>query len=331
MRVLVTGAAGFIGARVAGRLLDRGETVIGLDSLNDYYPVALKHARLAGLQGRAGFNFEHRDLSDGEASAAWIADLAPDAIVHLAAQAGVRASAERPFDFIRSNLMGHAAVLEAARTLTGRGGLRHLVYASSSSVYGDRPETGQAGGAFRETDAVDRPASLYAASKRADELMSEVYASAYGVRSTGLRFFTVYGPMGRPDMAYWRFAEAMLKGVPIVAYGQGLLKRDFTYVDDIVAGVLAVLDHPADAPIHRLYNIGNNRPATVLDLIAALERALGVTARVELADKPSFDVQTTFADVEAMRADFGWAPTTALDNGIARFGAWFKEWAAQDR
>lgn len=321
MRVLVTGAAGFIGAATATRLLARGDQVIGLDSLNDYYPVALKEHRLEPLLAHPGFQFLKLDLADAEPVRDAIVGLAPDLIIHLAAQAGVRASAERPFDYVRSNLVGHMTVLEAARHLPH---LRHLVYASSSSVYGNRSD-----GAFSEADRVDAPQSLYAATKRADELISGVYCEAYGLAATGLRFFTVYGPMGRPDMAYWTFAEQMLRGEPVTAYEAGRLKRDFTFIDDIVTGILAVADHPATPGKHRVYNIGNNNPEPVSALIAALEQALGVTARVIDRPRPSYDVETTFADISAMQADFGWRPTTKLEAGIAAFASWLRVW--QDR
>jgi UDP-glucuronate 4-epimerase len=320
MKVLVTGAAGFIGAATSARLLDQGHQVVGVDNLNSYYPVKLKHARLAGLLSRPGFEFAELDLAASEPVVETIAGLRPDLIIHLAAQAGVRASAERPFDYVRSNLVGHMTILEAARQLPD---LIQLVYASSSSVYGNRSD-----GAFSETDRVDAPQSLYAATKRADELMSHVYCDAYGLRATGLRFFTVYGPMGRPDMAYWTFAERILKGLPVTAYEGGQLKRDFTFVDDIVSGILAVAASPGPAGQHRVYNIGNNQPETVAHLIACLEASLGVRAVVHDAPKPSYDVDITYANVAAMQADFGWQPTTPLSVGIDRFAAWFKGWAA---
>lgn len=322
MRVLVTGAAGFIGAATATRLLARGDTVIGLDSINDYYPTGLKRQRLAPLLAHPAFSFQQLDLGEAEPVRDAIVDLAPDLIIHLAAQAGVRASAERPFDYVRSNLVGHMTVLEAARRLPQ---LRQLVYASSSSVYGNRTD-----GAFSEADRVDAPQSLYAATKRADELMSSVYCDAYGLAATGLRFFTVYGPMGRPDMAYWTFAEKMLRGEPIVAYDGGRLKRDFTFVDDIVAGILAVADAPGPAGQHRVYNIGNNQPEQVSALITALEAALEVRAEVIDLPKPSYDVETTYADISAMQTDFGWRPTTSLTDGIAAFGRWFRAWPGYD-
>jgi UDP-glucuronate 4-epimerase len=318
MKVLVTGAAGFIGAATSASLLEAGHEVVGLDSLNTYYPVALKRARLGKLSGREGFSFLERDLADGEPLVAELAALQPDLIIHLAAQAGVRASSERPFDYVRANLMGHMTILEAARRLPH---LRHLVYASSSSVYGNRT-----GGAFRETDRVDEPQSLYAATKRADELMSAVYCEAYGLTATGLRFFTVYGPMGRPDMAYWTFAEAILAGQPVTVFDGGQLRRDFTYIDDIVSGILAVAQAPVARGGHRVYNIGNHRPETVAHLVDCLEAALGVTAIRRDAPKPSYDVDLTYADIARMQADFGWSPTTPLATGIGHFASWFKEW-----
>ncbi len=318
MRVVVTGAAGFIGSVCAAMLLDRGDEVLGLDSINDYYTPALKHHRLVGLEGRERFSFLKLDLADVEMATATIVDWQPDVIIHLAAQAGVRASSERPFDYVNSNLVGHMVVLEATRQLPH---LRQLVYASSSSVYGNRSE-----GPFKETDRVDAPQSLYAATKRADELLTGVYCEAYRLPATGLRFFTVYGPRGRPDMAYWTFAQSMLDGIPITAFDGGRLKRDFTFVDDIVSGILTVVDNPPLSGEHRIYNLGNNEPQTVLALIAALEVSLGVKAIVIDAPKPSYDVETTFANVDAMERDFGWKPTTSLSVGIAAFATWFLKW-----
>lgn len=318
MKIVVTGAAGFIGAAVARALLDRGDDVVGIDSINAYYSRDLKQARLASLTANPRFVFFQQDLSDIAPSLALIAQVGPDVIIHLAAQAGVRASAEVPFDYVRSNLIGHMTILEAARALPQ---LQQLVYASSSSVYGNR-----AGGKFSENDRVDEPTSLYAATKRADELMSHVYANSYGTPATGLRFFTVYGPAGRPDMAYWMFAEKILAGQPITVYGDGQLQRDFTYIDDIVAGILAVVDKPAIKNQHRIYNIGNNNPETVLALVEALEAALGKVAIVHMAEKPSYDVDMTAANIGAMQRDFGWEPVTSLKDGIQNFGDWFKVW-----
>ena len=323
MRVLVTGVAGFIGAAVARALLDRGDTVVGIDSLNAYYSLALKKSRLMALTAMSQFDFFQQDLSDVEPSLRLIDKLQPDIIIHLAAQAGVRASAEVPFDYVKSNLIGHMTILEAARHLPH---LKQLVYASSSSVYGNRSD-----GAFRETDRVDAPTSLYAATKRADELMSQVYSQSYDIAATGLRFFTVYGPAGRPDMAYWIFAEQILAGAPITIYENGTLQRDFTYIDDIVSGVLAVTDKPPQAGQHRLYNIGNNKPETVQSLVKALEIGLGKSARLLTAPKPSFDVDVTAANIDAMTADFGWRPTTSLNQGIKAFSDWFIGWHTENR
>jgi UDP-glucuronate 4-epimerase len=318
VRILVTGVAGFIGAGVARALLDRGDEVVGIDSVNSYYSVALKQARLAKLHEDPRFTFHQIDLAEVSSSLGLIARIAPDIIVHLAAQAGVRASAEVPFDYVRSNLIAHMTILEAARALPD---LQQLVYASSSSVYGNRSD-----GNFLETDRVDEPTSLYAATKRADELMTQVYAASYGIASTGLRFFTVYGPMGRPDMAYWMFAEKILAGEPITIYDDGRLQRDFTFIDDIVSGILAVSINPPAKGQHRIYNIGNNKPETVSALVAALEAALGTKAIVHTAPKPAYDVDRTAANIDAMSHDFGWVPTTSLNQGIEKFGTWFKGW-----
>lgn len=316
MTTLVTGAAGFIGFHTTRALLDRGEDVLGIDSLNAYYDPALKAARLK-LLAHPRFRFERIDIADRDAVAA-LAEPGLDAIVHLAAQAGVRHSMTAPFDYAASNLVGHLAILELARALPR---LRHLVYASSSSVYGGNAPP------FAETDRVDTPLSLYAATKRADEMMSHAYAHLYGIPQTGLRFFTVYGPWGRPDMAYFSFAEAIVEGRPITVYDGGRLKRDFTYIDDIVAGVLGCLDRPpAGAPPIRLMNIGNNRSETVADLVALLEQGLGRRAVLVDAPRPAADVVETRADVGAIAALTGFAPSTPLAAGIARFVAWFRLW-----
>ena len=320
MKVLVTGCAGFIGYHVAEALLARGETVVGLDSLNDYYDVRLKRARLERLRASVGFEFHHLDVSDKAAVGDLVAehgDLA--GIVHLAAQAGVRHSLVDPYAYVQANVMGHLVVLEAARRLPG---LRHLVYASTSSVYGSNTEM-----PFRETDRVDSPVSLYAATKRADELMSHAYAHLFGLPQTGLRFFTVYGPWGRPDMAYFSFAEAIMAGEPITLYQGGLLRRDFTYIDDIVAGILGSLDRPpADATVPRLLNIGNHRVEEVCELVRLLEAALDRKAIIRSAPRPSVDVEATFASVDAIGALTGYVPSTPLSVGIPRFVTWFRQW-----
>ncbi len=320
MAILLTGAAGFIGYHVAEALLARGEPVIGVDSLNDYYDTRLKQARLDRLRPHTGFAFHRLDVSDRNAVGDLIRDNKEiDSIVHLAAQAGVRHSLVDPYAYVQANVMGHLVILEVARRIER---LRHLVYASSSSVYGANQTL-----PFAETDRVDTPGSLYAASKRADELMSHAYGHLFGLKQTGLRFFTVYGPWGRPDMAYYSFAKAIVAGEPITLYEGGTLRRDFTYIDDIVAGVLGVLDRPPDgAPPVRVLNIGNNRSELVSTLVAELEQALGRTAVVRAAPRPPADVAETFAAIDAIGALTGFAPSTPLHAGIPRFVAWFRAW-----
>ncbi|WP_421989712.1 NAD-dependent epimerase/dehydratase family protein [Roseococcus sp.] len=321
-QVLVTGAAGFIGAHVAQALLARGERVIGLDNINPYYDPKLKEARLAALTGKAApsaFEFHRLDLADSEnVLALMAAHPGIDRVVHLGAQAGVRWSLEAPFAYTAANVTGHLSILEGVRRSEGRIG--HTVYASTSSVYGSRHD----GQPFRETDRAERPASLYAATKLAGEMMSKSYSDLYGLAQTGLRFFTVYGPWGRPDMAYWLFTDAMLKGRPIQLFNEGRMMRDFTYVDDIVTGILAALDHAPAAGTHRTYNIGNSRPEALLDMVAILEEALGVKAERVLKPMQPGDVPGTFADVSAMKRDFGWAPTTDLRTGLGRFVDWWR-------
>ncbi len=319
--VLVTGAAGFIGAHLCQALLARGDQVIGLDNLNAYYDPALKQARLSALTGQAApgaFAFHRIDLADSDAILALMrTERGIDRVAHLGAQAGVRWSLEAPFAYAAANVTGTLSILEGVRRAEGR--IRHTVYASTSSVYGSRTD-----GPFRESDAADRPASLYAATKLGAEMMAKSYADLYALNLTGLRFFTVYGPWGRPDMAYWLFTEAMLKGRPIALFNQGDMRRDFTYIDDIVAGVVAALDHPPAAPAHRLYNIGNSHPEQLLDMVSMLEELLGVQAIRVLKPMQPGDVPATFADVSAMRRDFGWAPTTDLHTGLGRFVAWWR-------
>ena len=324
MAILVTGAAGFVGYHVAEALLARGEQVIGVDVLNDYYDPRLKQARLDRLLPHPGFAFHRLDISDRNAVDDLICENKEiDRVIHLAAQAGVRHSLVDPYAYVQANVMGHLVILEAARRIDR---LRHLVYASSSSVYG----TNQAL-PFAEADRVDTPVSLYAATKRSDELMSYAYGHLFGLKQTGLRFFTVYGPWGRPDMAYYSFAKAIVAGQPITLYENGALRRDFTYIDDIVAGVLGVLDRPPDrgadgAPPTRVLNIGNHRSETVSTLIAELEQALGRNAVVRSAPRPPADVEETFASIEAIRALTGFTPATSLHEGIPRFVAWFRDW-----
>jgi UDP-glucuronate 4-epimerase len=320
MSVLVTGAAGFIGYHVAETLLARGEAVIGLDDLNPYYDVRLKEARLDRLRAKTNFVFYRLDIAEHSAVAP-IVERHEDIteIVHLAAQAGVRHSLVDPYSYVRSNVMGHLVMLEAARRMPG---LRHFIYASSSSVYGANQEL-----PFREVDKVDSPVSLYAATKRSDELMSYAYAHLFGLRQTGLRFFTVYGPWGRPDMAYFSFARAIVAGEPITLYDNGLLKRDFTYIDDIVAGVIGCLTRPPDKGVPaRVLNIGNHQSEEVREMLALLEQSLGRAAVIRSVPRPPMDVEETYADVEAIEALTGFHPSTALAEGIPRFVDWFRAW-----
>ncbi len=315
MTILLTGAAGFIGYHTARALLDRGEQVIGVDRVDDYYDVGLKQARLDRLAGPQ-FSFVRADVSDREAMLGMAsADITH--VVHLAAQAGVRFSMIDPYAYVLSNVMGQVVMLELARTLPS---LRHFVYASSSSVYGlnrDLP--------FSEAARVDRPSSLYAATKRSGELISHSYGHLYGVPQTGLRFFTVYGPWGRPDMAYYGFARAISRGEPITVYDGGRPKRDFTYIDDIVAGVVGVIDRPpVSGETPRLLNIGNHRSESVNRLVSLLEEALGRKAIIEDVARPAADVEETWADVSAIGALTGFSPATPLEVGIPRFASWFR-------
>ena len=317
MTILVTGAAGFIGAHLVKALLARGEHVVGIDNLNDYYPVTLKHARLDTLIGNhPAFNFVAGDLADQAALDAAVAGRSVSRIVHLGAQAGVRYSIENPRAYAHSNLVGQLEILELARTLK----VRHLVYASSSSVYGSNAKL-----PFAVGDTVDHPVSLYAATKRADELMSDAYAHLFTIPQTGLRFFTVYGPWGRPDMAPWLFTEAILRGQPIRLFNGGRMKRDFTYIDDIVAGVLAALDRPpAGTRPHFIYNLGNDRAEELTHFVQIIEAATGRRAIVEEALLPPGDVIATHADIDRTRHNLEWSPTTTLDDGLPRFVDWFR-------
>ena len=330
--ILVTGVAGFIGGAVAEQLLARGEQVIGLDNLNAYYDPALKRARLERLEGLAppgAFRFHRLDLVDTEAVAALFDAERPARVLHLAAQAGVRHSIDNPSLYIQSNLVGFGSILEACR----HGGVEHLVYASSSSIYGGNRHM-----PFSEQDPVNHPVSLYAATKKANELMAHTYSHLYGLPATGLRFFTVYGPRGRPDMAPMLFARAILAGEPIRVFNHGRMERDFTYIDDIVEGVIRCLDKPATAdpgfdPLHpdpataaaphRLFNIGNAQPVPLLQFIALLEQALGRPAIRDLQPMQPGDVPATAADTTALAAWVGFRPSTPIEVGIARFAAWF--------
>ena len=317
-QILVTGAAGFIGSHVAARLLDSGHTVVGLDNLNDYYDPALKEARLARLSGRNGFSFERVGLEDRDEMARVFAAGRFEVVVHLGAQAGVRYSLTNPHAYVDSNLTGFVNVLEGCR----HHGIEHLLYASSSSVYGDNEKL-----PFSEQDNVDHPVSLYAATKKANELMAHTYAHLYALPVTGLRFFTVYGPWGRPDMAAFLFTKAILSGQPIQVFNRGDMRRDFTYIDDIVEGIVRLVDHePTGKPPYALYNIGNNHPVQLLDFIATLEGLLGIEAKKELLPMQPGDVAATYADIDALSAEVGFAPSTPLRDGLAHFVAWYREY-----
>ncbi|KQO52854.1 NAD-dependent epimerase/dehydratase family protein [Sphingomonas sp. Leaf257] len=318
--ILVTGVAGFIGHATAHRLLARGETVIGIDNLNDYYEPALKQARLASLQGVPGFSFHAMDVADAGAVAALLREHGADRVVHLAAQAGVRHSIDHPFAYERSNIGGQLAVLEACRHQPG---FVHLVYASSSSVYGDKPMGGQG---FSEDEPSVSPVSLYAATKRSCELMSQSYAALYGFPQTGLRFFTVYGPWGRPDMAYFSFTRKILNGEPIEIFGEGRMARDFTYIADIVDGIVGALDHPPERGSHRILNIGDSQPVGLMDMISTLERTLGRDAIKIMKPMQPGDVTATYADVSKLNALTGYAPKVALAEGLERFVAWYRDY-----
>jgi UDP-glucuronate 4-epimerase len=318
--ILVTGVAGFIGHATAHRLLARGERVIGIDNLNDYYDPALKRARLAGLEGAEGFSFRTMDVADAARVASLMRDHGVTQVVHLAAQAGVRHSIEQPFAYERSNVGGHLAVLEACRHQPG---FVHLVYASSSSVYGDKPMGGQG---FSEDEPSVSPVSLYAATKRACELMSQSYATLYRFPQTGLRFFTVYGPWGRPDMAYFSFTRKILGGEPIEIFGEGRMARDFTYIDDIVDGIVGALDHPPERGGHRILNIGDSQPVGLMDMIATLERALGREAIKIMKPMQPGDVTATYADVSKLNALTGYAPQVNIAEGLKRFVAWYRDY-----
>ena len=329
MTTLVTGAAGFIGYHVARRLMERGDRVLGIDSLNDYYSVQLKRDRLA-LQARDFgelFRFRQIDFADNVALRDALAGEDIERIVHLGAQAGVRYSIENPHAYVQSNLVGHLNMMEIARHRK----LAHFVYASSSSVYGGNEVL-----PFRVEDRVDHPLSLYAATKKSDELMSETYANLYRLPQTGLRFFTVYGPWGRPDMAMWLFTKAIFEGRPIQVFGEGNMRRDFTYIDDIVTGVVASLDTPpaddgSEKPggsrgPHRVYNIGNNRSEELGRMIELIEKACGKTAEKKLMPMQPGDVRDTFADISAIKRDLGFEPTTSIDEGIPRFVDWYRRY-----
>ena len=331
LKLLVTGSAGFIGSALSLRLLERGDEVVGIDNHNDYYDPSLKEARLARHALHPRYTHFRIDLADRTSIERVFADHRPARVVHLAAQAGVRYSIENPLTYVQSNLVGFAHVLEGCR----HNAVEHLVYASSSSVYGANTKM-----PFSVHDNVDHPLSLYGASKKANELMAHTYSHLYGLPTTGLRFFTVYGPWGRPDMALFKFTKAMLAGQPIQVYNEGRHRRDFTYIDDIVEGVIRVLDRPAERDASwnserpdpgsssapwRVYNIGNNRPVQLMDFIAALEKSLGMTAKKDMRPMQPGDVPETFADVEALVERFDYRPFTPVEEGVERFVDWYRK------
>ena len=321
-RILVTGAAGFVGSFVAARLAAMGHQVVGCDNFNDYYDPRLKHDRVAALLAPAGVPCHTVELADASQVEALFARERPTLVVHLAAQAGVRYSLENPAAYVQSNLVAFGNILEACR----HGGIAHLLYASSSSVYGANAKV-----PFSEDDQVDAPVSLYAATKKSNELMAHSYSHLFQLPATGLRFFTVYGPWGRPDMAYFSFAEKMARGAAIPVFAEGLLTRDFTYIDDIVEGVVRLLFKPTPATpthaAHTVFNIGNHNPVRVLDFIQTLEGAMGVEARKEFLPMQPGDVPATHASIDKLKAWVGFAPTTPLATGLANFWTWYRDWA----
>lgn len=325
MKVLVTGVAGFIGFHVTKRLLEEGCDVVGIDNINSYYSTDLKRARLRELGNRV--KFVETDMTNNDELRAIVSEEAPTVIVHLAAQPGVRYSIEKPFEYSNTNLIGHLSVLEAARHAPG---LSHVVYASSSSVYG---QTSTA--PFSETEPANEPVSLYAATKRCDELMSSSYAHLYGIKQIGLRFFTVYGSWGRPDMAYWKFAERMFDGEPIHIFNNGEMRRDLTHISDVAAGVVAAALTPpvfdqAERP-HRIYNVGNSRPEKLLDIVDTIERLVGVNATKIFDGMQPGDVEETYADIRRFKADYGYDPKTDMQEGLAEFVDWYRHWRNEAR
>ena len=319
--ILITGAAGFIGFHLSKRLLESGIRIIGFDNINSYYDTSLKHTRLEILQKYDDFRFIKGDLADAAAVTAIFEEFHPEIVVNLAAQAGVRYSIENPQVYIESNVVGFFNILEACRIHP----VKHLVYASSSSVYGNQEKT-----PFSTTDDVSRPISLYAATKKTNELMAYTYSHLYGIPATGLRFFTVYGPYGRPDMAYFSFTEKIVKGETIKIFNNGDMYRDFTYVDDIVQGIVNLLEHPPETDAagdrHKVYNIGNNKPEKLMHFIEVLERCLGREAKKEYLPMQPGDVYQTYADVDDLIADFGFKPETSIEEGLGKFVEWYKSY-----
>lgn len=320
-KYLITGGAGFIGFYLSKALLEAGAQVTGLDNMNDYYEVSLKEERLSILKAYAGYRFVKGDLADKETVFRLFAEYRPQVVINLAAQAGVRYSIDNPDAYIQSNIVGFFHVLEACRHYP----VEHLVFASSSSVYGGNRKV-----PFSTMDQVDKPVSLYAATKKSNELMAYSYSKLYGIPLTGLRFFTVYGPMGRPDMAYYKFAKKIMAGEPIQIYNQGDMLRDFTYIDDIITGVVNILCNPPlpdeNGSAYKIYNIGNNKPEKLMDYIAALEKCLGREARKEFLPMQPGDVYETYADVQDLIHDFGFKPSTSIEEGLSRFAEWFLDY-----
>ena len=316
--ILVTGAAGFIGMHCSAKLLAQGHHVIGIDNLNDYYDPRLKQARLAPLSAHPGFRFIETDIANRDALEKLFTEVRPERVLHLAAQAGVRYSLKNPHAYVQSNLVGFVNMLEGCR----HHGVQHLVYASSSSVYGANTKV-----PFAVGDSVDHPVSLYAATKKSNELMAHSYSHLYGLPTTGLRFFTVYGPWGRPDMSPWLFTSAILEGRTIDIFNHGKMQRDFTYIDDIVEGTLRVLDRaPSGAPPYQLYNIGNHQPVELMDFIGTLERVLGREAKKNFLPMQPGDVPVTYADTDDLRRDVGFAPSTPLSQGLQHWADWYRSY-----
>ncbi|KIL37448.1 capsular biosynthesis protein CpsI [Cohnella kolymensis] len=322
MSIVITGAAGFIGFHLSRHLLRKGYTVAGVDNLNDYYDTGLKRGRLQLLSDSSSFTFHQADVTDLNAVARVLEQHSADTVIHLAAQAGVRHSLTHPEQYVSSNLQGFSTMIEASRLQR----VKHFIYASSSSVYGNRPGT-----PFSVEDRTDRPASLYAATKKANELIAHAYSSSFGLPTTGMRFFTVYGPWGRPDMAYFKFTKSILLGEPITVYNYGKSKRDFTYVDDVILGIEKVLSHPPSATVDKpvpaaIYNFGNSKPVELLRFIQILERLLGKEAILKLDVMPAGDVADTFADISLTRQELGFEPSTGLETGLSHFVNWYKEY-----
>jgi UDP-glucuronate 4-epimerase len=318
MKILITGVAGFIGFHLAKKLLEEGNQVYGVDNLNDYYDVGLKQARLEQLLPYSKFTFEYLDISDRPSTANLFASVDFEVVVHLAAQAGVRYSLENPHAYVDSNLVGFTNILEGCR----HGAIQHLIFASSSSIYGKNTQV-----PFSVTDRVDTPVSLYAATKKANELMAHAYSHLYQIPTTGLRFFTVYGPWGRPDMAYYKFVKAIAEDQPIDVYNYGKMSRDFTYIDDVVTGIVKLIPHRAKLhPPYKIYNLGNNNPVELQEFIATIETLMGKSAQKNFLPIQPGDVVTTYANVAEFMTDIGFKPATSINHGLASFVDWYRSY-----